>query len=104
MLAAAHALLLYSCMLSLQLHDAEDQLAAGLLAHESAAAGQDIVSTPLLLPRTQRSSIDGSAWHVYDSPAWEVLQEAVLPVVILLLGVGFSIAALWVAVSAFLPK
>jgi hypothetical protein len=36
-----------------------------------------------------------------SSSGWEVLQEVVLPVFILLLGVGFSIAALWVAVSAF---
>jgi hypothetical protein len=93
------------CPCALQLRDSQDQLTAGLLDHDVAAAEQGEASVPAqLLPRTQRSSIDGSAWHVYGSPAWEITQEAVLPVVILLLGVGFSIAALWVAVSAFLPN
>lgn len=87
-----------------QLRDNENQLTAALLADDVVAAEPDAASVPALMPRTQRSSIDGSAWHMYDSQAWEVLQEVVLPVVILLLGVGFSIAALWVAASAFVPQ
>jgi hypothetical protein len=81
----------------LQAHsaDQEAQLAAGLLAHEAAPAGdgagppQAAAAAPAVSPRMPSSS------------GWEVLQEVVLPVFILLLGVGFSIAALWVAVSAF---
>lgn len=80
-------------LLQAHLADQEAQLAAGLLAHEAApvgdAAGFDPAGVPALSPRMPPSS------------AWEVLQEVVLPVFILLLGVGFSIAALWVAVSAF---
>lgn len=78
-------------LLQAHLADQEAQLAAGLLAHEAAPAGDaaDPAGVPALSPRMPPSS------------AWEVLQEVVLPVFILLLGVGFSIAALWVAVSAF---
>jgi hypothetical protein len=37
------------------------------------------------------------------SPAWgEVLHELVAPVFILCLGVGFSVAALWVAIDTAL--
>jgi hypothetical protein len=92
------------CSCALQLRDNENQLTAALLADDVVAAEPDAASVPALMPCTQRSSIDGSAWHIYDSQAWEVLQEVVLPVVILLLGVGFSIAALWVAASAFVPQ
>lgn len=80
-------------LLQAHLADQEAQLAAGLLAHGAAPAGDgaDPAGVPALLPPARMP----------PSSAWEVLQEVVLPVFILLLGVGFSIAALWVAVSAF---
>lgn len=79
--------------------DQEAQLTAGLLAH-AAPAGDDQVGAPTLSAQGPGSST-GSLLALYNSAAWEVLHEVVLPVVILLLGVGFSVAALWVALAAF---
>jgi hypothetical protein len=83
--------------------DQEAQLAAGLLAHDSTPAGDDLAAA-LALSAHFPSSTGGHAVNMANNSGWEVLQEVVLPVAILLLGVGFSIAALWVAVSAFVPS
>lgn len=85
--------------------DSEAQmLTAGLLAHETAPAGDSAAATaPTLTAHVPHASIDADVL-AYSSEAWEVLHEVVQPAAILLLGVGFSVAALWVAVSALLPS
>lgn len=83
--------------------DREAQLTAGLLAHVSSPAGDDLAAATALSAHLSSSTGDGVLTTTTTS-GWEVLHEVVLPVAILLLGVGFSIAALWVAVSAFVPS
>jgi hypothetical protein len=98
-------LLLLPMQLLLHDNEAQQQLAASLLAHEAAgdaaaAVGSQHVS---MTARTSCTSLEGSVLAAYNSAAWELLHEVLLPVAILLLGVGFSVAALWVAVAAFVP-
>lgn len=85
------------------LEDDEAQLTAGLLVHEAPAGDPAAGEVPTLPRRVPRSSIEGRMLKTYSSRMVEVLHEVVQPTAILLLGVGFSIAALWVAVSAFMP-
>lgn len=92
----ADAVRVRCCAAQALLQDDEAQLTAGLLAHAGDGAA---AAAPTLSPR-MRSSIEGGLLVMGHSPIWEVLQEVVLPVAILLLGVGFSIAALWVSVAA----
>lgn len=91
-------------------NDQEAPLVAALLANEVSPAGDQAAAAaagagahcPVLSPSHSRSSLERSTLHT--SHAWEVLHEVVLPVAILVLGVGFSVAALWVAVLAVLPS
>jgi len=85
------------------LEDDEAQLTAGLLVHEAPAGDPAAGEAPILPRRVPRSSIEGRMLKAYSSRTLEVLHEVVQPTAILLLGVGFSIAALWVALSAFMP-
>lgn len=71
-----------------------DGLAAPLLA--PAGDGPDGCSQ---LAQRSSSSRPGLRWRVL----WEAVHEVVLPLLILALGVGFSIAALYVAVLPWLP-
>jgi hypothetical protein len=86
------------CCLAAQapLQDDEAQLTTGLLAHAVAPAG-DGVAAAAVLP----SIIEGGELVSSTSAILEVLHEVVLPVAILLLGVSFSVAALWSAAAAF---
>ena len=85
------------CCLAAQalLQDDEAQLSTGLLAHAVAPAG-DGAAAAAVLP----SIIEGAELVANTSTILEVLHEVILPVAILLLGVSFSVAALWAASAA----
>lgn len=90
--------------------DSQARLSAALIAHGMAPSGDGAAAaaadgSPLLLSaRTSTGSLEAAYLDRHSSAAWELLHEVVTPVFILLLGVGFSVAALWVAIAALLPK
>lgn len=91
----------------LQALDEELPLTAALLANEApyGADGAAGSSLPASGQVSRRVSYNSSITAGSDSrlqPALEVLHEVVLPVTILLIGVGFSVAALYVAILPLL--
>jgi hypothetical protein len=95
----------YLCVRCAQLAaaaDGEHGLAAALLSPSGDVAAAE-AALPDVRDEAPHSSPHGQPHAGSSSSACELLHEVVAPIVICLLGVGFSIAALWGAVAALLP-
>uniref|UniRef100_A0A383VGQ9 Amino acid transporter transmembrane domain-containing protein n=1 Tax=Tetradesmus obliquus TaxID=3088 RepID=A0A383VGQ9_TETOB len=95
----------------LQVLEEDHPLAAALLQNAAAPYGaDDCEATASAGPSLKTSSSSfcngfrGIAGRRRLHHAWEVVHEAVLPIAILLIGVGFSVAALYVAVLPLLQQ
>jgi hypothetical protein len=96
-----------------QVVDEDCSLAAALLQHAAAPHGASHCEATVeeaaglsthVSSRSICNGLHGTAGSTALQQAWEVLHEVLLPVAILLIGVGFSVAALYVALLPLLQQ